>query len=132
MPSLLDQRIPSIIEGHGSHYIRALCLLEQFPGLGCGGRQRLIRHDMFAFCQGRGDDGVVQMIRSCDMHDLHVGVINQRLVVPITPSYPKLLRLSPSGLLAASSNRDDVYETQAPDCIDMMRPHESRADNSHP
>ena len=94
--SLLNKRIAAIVECNGRNDVRSRGLLHQLSRLrGCG-RKRLVRYHVFAVGQSRRDDRVVKVIRCGDMHNLHVRVINQCLVIPVTLPRPELLRLTPA------------------------------------
>src|SRR5262245_19952162 len=72
------------------------------------------------------------MIRSGNMNDAHIRIVDQYFVASVAFPRSKLLCLALPRLFVATSDSYDVNETQSPHCIDMMRSDESRADNSHP
>ena len=76
--------------------------------------------------------GVVQVVRRRVVHDLDVGIVEQRLVAAVRLARAERLRLLLGRRLAAPGDRDDVDEAEPPDRIDVMRPDEAGADETHP
>ena len=86
---------------------------------------------MLAFGNRRGVDREVQVVGRRVVHDLNVGIVEQRLVAAVGLRHAERLRLLLRRRLAAARNRDDVHEPETPHGVEMMRADESGPDESH-
>ncbi len=128
---LLDERVPAVVEGHCMNDARLGRLVEQRARLGRGHRERLVGDDVFAAGERRGIHRIVQVVRRGVVDDLDGWVIQQRLVTAVRPLDAERVRLLLRGGVAAAGDRHDVDVPEPADRVDMMRPDESGADDSH-
>ena len=130
--SLLDERIPAVVERDRMDDAGAFRFVEKRSCLGAGHRQRLVGHDVLA----PGDRGtghrVVQVVRRRDVHDVDTGVVEQRLEATVASRNTERLRLVASRGVARGGKRHDVDEAQPPYGVDVVRADEAGADKTHP
>ena len=65
------------------------------------------------------------------MHDMHIRIVDQCLVISVTLASSELLCLRSSGIFIAGGDGYEIRKTEAPHCIDVMWSDESRPDYSH-
>jgi hypothetical protein len=131
MARLLHERIAAVIEGDGADQPAALQLVDEILRRRRRRRQRLVRDHVLAFRQRFGRDRVMEVVRRRDMHHMHVGIRNERLVSSVALARAQLLGLLSSRFFRASGHRDDVDIAETPHRIDVVRANEARADDPH-
>ena len=87
---------------------------------------------MLARPDRRGVDRVVQVVRRRVVHDLHVRIVDQLLIAAVRLLDAERIRLRARRRRAAARHRHDVDEAETPDRVDVMRPDEAGADQTHP
>ena len=132
VPRLLHERVAAVVEGDGVDDAGFRGLVEKLLPVRRRHRQRLVRDDVLALGDRRGVDRVVEVVRRRVVHDLDLGIGEQRLVAAIGPARPERLRLLVRRRLAAARDGDHVHVPETPDGIHVMRAHEPRTDNPHP
>jgi hypothetical protein len=114
------------------HDTRRVGRRHQFTGLGRGHRERLVRHHVFAGTNHREVHGVMQVVGRRIVHDLDVGVGNQRLRTAVGLRHVQLVGLLARRRLAARRNGYDIHVPEAPHGVQVMRADEASPDESHP
>ena len=84
-------------------------LVEQLLRLGGRHRERLVGDDVLALRDRRSVDRIVQVVRRRIVDDLHVGIVEQRLVAAVRLARAERVRLLLGRRLAAARDRDDVH-----------------------
>src|SRR5438270_8786411 len=73
----------------------------------------------------------MQVIWRSVMNDLNVWIIDQILIMAISPVDPQFTGLRVCGLLRRACNGDNLYVSQASDSIDVMSRDKSGSDDAH-
>ena len=128
---LLHERVAAVVEGHRVHDAGVARRVEQSARIARRHRQRLVGDDVLAPRERREDHGHVQVIRRRVVHDVDVGVGDERLVAPVRLRHAERIGLLPGGRLAARGNRDDLDKAEAADRVDVMGADETRAHEAH-
>ena len=89
-------------------------LIEQLLRFRRRHRQRLVRDDVLALRDRRGVDRIVQVVRRRVVHDLDVGIVEQRLVAAVRLARAERVRLLLRRRLAAARDRHDVHIPEPP------------------
>ena len=131
VPRLLHERVAAVVERDGRHHAGPACFLDELLRFARRHRQRLVRDDVLAFLQGGGRDFVMQMVGRGVVHDVHVGIVDERLVAAVSLPRAERLRLLCPRCFAAAGHGDDVDEAETPDGVHMVRPDEAGAHDSH-
>ena len=74
----LDHRIAAIGQGHHRVPTSTLRLLRQGIGRGTIQRNRLLHDHVLARLQCRLREGHMRVVRGADVHDIHIGVADDR------------------------------------------------------
>ena len=82
---LLHERVAAIVERDRMDDARLRRLIAQRFRLGRRHRQRLVGDDVLALRDGGRVDGVVQVVGRRVVHDVDVGIVEQRLVAAVRP-----------------------------------------------
>ena len=128
----LNERVAPVVEGHRVDDAGAAGLIDECPGIRSGHGERLVGDDVLASGERRGNHRVVQVIRRGVVHDLHVGIVEQRLVIPVAFRNAECLRLLMGRRVARARQRHHVDEAESSHGIDMVRPDEPGAHEAHP
>ena len=87
---------------------------------------------MLALRDGGRVDGVVQVVGRRVVHDVDVGIVEQRLVAAVRLACAERLGLALRRRLAAARHGDDVDVPEASNRFHMVRPDEPGAHDAHP
>ena len=88
VPRLLHERVAAVVEGDGVDDAGFRGLVEELLPVRRRHRQRLVGDDVLAFGDRRGVHRVVEVVRRRVVHDLDLGIGEQRLVAAIGPGAP--------------------------------------------
>jgi hypothetical protein len=132
LPCVLDERIAAVVECDRGDNAGTAGLVDELLRLRGIHRQRLVGDDMLALCQRCGGDLVMQVVGRGVVDDLHIRIVNQRLIAAVSLPCAERLRLLLPRCLVAAGNGDDIDEAETSDGIDMMRADEPRTDETHP
>ena len=130
-PRVLDERIAAIVERHGRHDAGSLRFVHELSRLRRRHRQRLVRHHVLALSERGGRHFVVQVVGRGIVDDVHVGVVDQRLITAVSSARADRLGLLPARCLGAAGDRHDVDVAETPHRIDVMRADEAGSDETH-
>src|SRR5882757_4164023 len=86
---------------------------------------------MFSRGNCRHVDLIMKVVWRSVMNDLNLRIIDQILIMAISPVDPQFPGLRVCGPLCRACNGDDFYVSQTPHGIDVMGRDKSRADDSH-
>ena len=106
-------------------------LIEQRPGLDAGHRQRLVGDDVLALGDRGADDRIVQVVGGRDMHDVHIRMVEQRLVAAVAAPRTEGVGLGTPGVVVAAGHCHDVHVAEPPHRVDVVRTDKARTDQSH-
>ena len=131
-PRLLHQRVAAVVERHRVHHALGGGGVEQFPGLGRGHRQRLVRHDVLAGRNRRHAHRVVHVVGRRVVHHVHIRIGQQRLVAAVRLRHAERLGLLLRQFIVEVGDRDHVHEPESTHRLQVMRTDEPRPDQTHP
>ncbi len=131
-PRLLHEGVAAVVERHRVHDALGRRRVEQFPGLRRRHRQRLVRDDVLAGRDRRHAHRVVHVIGRRVVHHVHVGIVQQRLVVAVPLRHAEGLGLLPCQFVVEVGDGDDVHEPEPTHRLQVMRTDETRPDQTHP
>ena len=83
------------------------------------------------FAERGGRHLVVQVVGRGVVDDLHVGIVDERLITAVSSARADRLGLLPARRLGAAGDRHDVDEAETPHRIDVMRADEAGSDETH-
>ena len=113
LPRVLDERIAAIVERDGGDDAGAPRLVDEPLRLGRRHGQRLVRDDVLPFRERRRRDLVVQIVRRGVVDDLHIGIVDQRLVAAVSLARAERFRLLPPGLRRCCRRRRRCRQSRA-------------------
>ncbi len=132
VPRLLHERVAAVVERHRVDHAGLRRLIEQLLRFLGGHRERLVGDDVLPLGDRGRVDGVVKVVRRRVVDDLHVRVVEQRLVAAVRLGDSERLRFRGGRVLVTGRQGDDVHEPQPPHGVHMMRSDKPCADDPHP
>src|SRR5579871_5445872 len=127
---VLQHRIEADVERHGVDQSAGLRRADEVRRLGRRHRQRLLAHDVLPGGERGPRRGIVERVRSRDVHDVQLGVLDQAPVVAVRPGDEERRRLALRGGLGAPRQRDNLDEAEPAERFDVRRADEPGADHA--
>ena len=128
---LLHQRIAAVVERHRVDDAGLVRRVEQPPGIGAVIASGLSEITCLPRRQRRQDHRHVQVVRRRVVHDVDVGIGDQRLVAAVRLRHAERVGLPARRRVAARRDRDHVDEAESAHGVDVVGADEARADQAH-